>query len=271
MKFHSILALWLAGASLPATASTLIFADNFNAPDTGNLDLSDQTGRRSGLNTALQVRSSRVQHGIAENQLNFLSVGTGRVRFHNDADNNNTTGEGWHDWASSAIAGQILAGGGLRVEFDWIAGNNVSDNWVAFNMGHAGESAGEPAFRVNEGSNDIGILFRFNGATQVFDNGVVRDGAGNFPATVGLRHVMIDYGFTSFADGSPVSMQAWVDGVSVFNNSFDWAGNNGSLFMELETLENTRIDNLAISVVPEPSTAALAGLCAASLIFRRRR
>lgn len=271
MKPQFVLALVLAGTSLPAAASTLIFADNFNAPDTGNLDLSDQTGRRSGLNTALQVRSSRIQHGIADNQLNFLNVGTGRVRFHNDADNNNTTGEGWHDWAASDISGQILAGGGLRVSFDWIAGNNTSDNWVAFNIGHSSEAAGEPAFRVNEGSNDIGILFRFTGATQVFDNGVVRDGAGNFPATTGLRNVMIDYGFTSFDDGSPVSMQAWVDGVSVFNGSFDWAGNNGSLFMELETLENTRIDNLGISIVPEPSSAALAGLCASSLLFRRRR
>jgi hypothetical protein len=67
-------------------------------------------------------------------------------------------------------------------------------------------------------------------------------------------------------------MQAFVDGVSVYNSSsFTWDGNNGSLYMELETLENTRIDNLAISIVPEPSTALLAGLCAGSLMLRRRR
>jgi len=99
----------------------------------------------------------------------------------------------------------------------------------------------------------------------------VQDGAGNFPANVGLRQVQIDYGFTSFADGSPVTMQAWVDGQSVFSNTFAWAGNEGALYMELETLEATRIDNLAISIIPEPATAALAGLGVLGLLARRRR
>jgi hypothetical protein len=272
MKTRTLLTLLFAGSALPAAASTLIFADNFNAPDTGNLDLSDQAGRRSGLNPAIQVRSSKIQHGIAGGQLNFLNADTGRTRFHNDLDNNNTTAETWHDWATSPAAAQILSEGGLRVEFDWIAGNNVSENWVAFNIGHNAEGAGEPGFRVNDGSNDVGILFRFSGATQVFDNGVAQPGAGNFPATIGPRHVMVDYGFTSFADGSPVSMKAWVDGVTVFeSNTFTWAGNSGQLYMELETLENTRIDNLAISTIPEPSVAALAGFCAAGVLVRRRR
>jgi hypothetical protein len=249
--------------------AVLLFGDNFNAPDTNNLDLSDQTGRRSGLTTAIQVRSSMIQHGIVGNQLNFLNGGTGRVRFHDDPDNNTATAGTWHDWGSSTGA-QILAGGGLRVEFDWIAGNTTSDNWVAFDMGHSGD-VGEPAFRVNDPSNDIGILFRFNGATEIFDNGVNLGAGGSVTPVLGLRHIIIDYAFNSFADGTPVAMNAFENGTQVYTGNFSWSGNAGQLYMELETLENTLIDNLMISTIPEPSGIALGMLGGFGLTMCRRR
>jgi hypothetical protein len=262
--------LLLAPLSAPAA---VLFADNFNAPDTGNLDLSSQTGRRTGTNPAIQVRSSWIQHGIAGNQLNFLFAGgnTGRVRFHNDLDNNTATAETWHDWAAGEGA-SILAAGGLRVEFDWIAGNNTTDNWVAFGVGHSSESAGEPGFRLNHAETDLGILFRYNGATEIFDNGV-NLGAGGSVASpiVGLRHIMIDYQFTSFADGSPVTISAWESGTNVYNGAFTWNNNAGQFYMELETIQNTLIDNLTISTVPEPSGAVLGLLCGLGVILRRRR
>ena len=259
----------LSSLCVSASQAALIFSDNFNAPDTDNLDLSDQTGRRSGLDTAIQVRSSRIQHGILNNTLNFLNTGTGRVRFHNDLDNNNTTAEGWHDWAASNGAA-ILAAGGLRIEFDWFAGNDISMNWVAFNVGHSGESSPEPAFRVNDGSNDIGILFRFNGATEIFDNGVNLGAGGSVVPNVGLRHVTIDYTFNSFADGTPVTMTADVDGTDVYSGNFDLSGNAGAFYMELETLENTNIDNFSVSTIPEPTTTLL-GLVGLGMCLRRRR
>jgi hypothetical protein len=255
-------------APLSAKA-VLLFADNFNAPDTTNLDLSSQAGRRSGTNTAIQVRSSMIQHGIASNQLNFLNGNTGRIRFHNDLDNNTATAETWHDWAAGEGAA-ILAAGGLRIEFDWIAGNTTSGNWVAFNVGHNGD-VGEPAFRVNEGSNDLGILFRFNGDTEIFDNGINLGAGGSATPILGLRHMMIDYRFNSFADGTPVTINAYESGTNVYNGAFTFSGNGGQFYMELETLENTLIDNLAISTVPEPSGAVLGMLCGLGVILRRRR
>jgi hypothetical protein len=257
-------------APLSAGAAVL-FSDNFNAPDTNNLDGSSQAGRRSGTNPAIQVRSSWIQHGIASNQLNFLFAGgnTGRVRFHNDLDNNTATAETWHDWAAGE-GSAITAAGGLRVEFDWIAGNTSSANWVSFNMGHNGEGV-EPGFRVNDPSNDIGILFRFNGATEIFDNGVNLGAGGSATPVLGLRHILIDYQFNSFAEGSPVTVSAWESGTNVYNGTFAWSGNAGQLFMELETLENTLIDNLSISTIPEPSGAVFGMLCGLGVILRRRR
>lgn len=270
MKFiHASFAL-LTASILPAPAVTL-FQDNFNAPDTGNLDLSDQSGRRSGIAPDIQVRSSRIQHGIASNQLDFLDTRTGRIRFHDDPDNDTTTAGPWHDWASGATGSTILSTGNLRVAFDWIAGNDTSENWISVNMGISGPGAPEPGFRVNEAETDIGMLFRFNGLTELFDNGANLGPQGSFPATVGTRRVTLDYNFSDFADGSNVALIANVDGTEVYNgNPFTWDNNGGELFVEIGTLENTRLDNLTISSIPEPATPLLALTGLAGLVRRRR-
>ncbi|MGI9240364.1 MAG: hypothetical protein ACR2RV_06155 [Verrucomicrobiales bacterium] len=262
----------LLGLSAFPASAVLLFADNFNAPDTANLDLSDQTGRRSGLNTQIQVRSSRIQHGIAANQLNFLDNRTGRIRFHNDLDGDVNTSETWHDWSTGPAGAQILADGGLRVEFDWIAGNDTSTNWVSINAGHSNEAAGEPGFRVNEASNDIGFLLRFNGQSELFDNGVNLGAQGSHTPTIGLRHVTVDYLFNSFADGTSVTMNANVDGTTIYSGSpFTWDGNGGEFYMELGTLESTSIDNVSISSIPEPSIGCLLAFSSLALLRRRRK
>ncbi|MGB0144453.1 MAG: hypothetical protein ACPGAP_06735, partial [Akkermansiaceae bacterium] len=125
------------------SAQTLLLEDSFDAPDNANLDLSDQTGRRSGTVPTIQVRSSRIQHGIIGNQLNFRNNRTGRIRFHDDSDNDNTTAGVWHDWAGPTTGPVITSGGGLRIEFDWIAGNDTSPNWVSVNMGISGPGVPE--------------------------------------------------------------------------------------------------------------------------------
>lgn len=246
--------------SLPllTNGQDLLFRDNFDAPDTNNLDLSEQAGRRSGAVPGIQVRSSRIQHGIAGNQLNFLDNRTGRIRFHADPDNNNATAGTWHNWAGPATGPLVLDGGGIRVEFDWNAGNNTSENWISVNMGISGPGVGEPGFRVNHAETDVGMLFRYNGLTQIFDNGVNLGPQGEFPATVGLRHVVMDFLFNSFGEGNPVSVVASVDGIEVFNGGgFTWSNNFGELYFEIGTLENTLIDNLEISTVTSIYNVAL--------------
>ena len=265
----------LFGMTSGFSSAAVLFSDNFNTPDTGNLDLSDQTGRRAGLVPTIQVRSSRVQHGIAGNQLNFLSVGSGRIRFHDDSDNDVNTAGGWHDWAAGAGGASILGEGTLRIEFDWSAGNDTSTNWVSVNFGHNAEGAGEPAMRVNDGGTDIGMLFRFNGETELFDNGANLGAQGSFTPSVGVRHVSMEYTFGSFADGTSVSMVANVDGTQVYSGTgFTLDSNGGALHLELGTNENTMIDNLVISsvtVVPEPTSIAMLALGGLGLLRRRRR
>lgn len=265
----SALAAFAINGSL--ASGVVLFQDNFDAPDTGNLDLSDQSGRRSGLVPEIQVRSSRIQHGIASNQLNFLDNRTGRIRFHDDVDNDNTTAETWHNWASGLTGTTILSSQNLRVAFDWIAGNDTSDNWISVNMGISGPGAGEPAFRVNHAETDIGMLFRFSGLTELFDNGANLGAQGTFTPTVGTRRVTLDYNFSDFNDGTSVGLIASVDGTEVYNgNPFTWENNGGELYFEIGTLENTRLDNVSISSIPEPSAALLALVGLAGLTRRKR-
>ena len=268
------LATLLATISLEShAASTLLFGDNFNAPDTANFDASDQTGRRSGLHaTDIQLRSSMVQHGISGNQLNFLTTGTGpgRIRFQSAAALPSNV---WWNFATGAGATQTLADGGLLVEFDWTPADNTSDNWVSFNIGFPDQPAGEPGFRVNHPETDFGILFRNNGGTQYFDNGAATTGSNFDASTVAPRHVALSYSFNSFADGTNVLVSAAVNGQAVLTaQPFLWENNGGALFMELGNLASgTRIDNLSITTIPEPSAGILSLAAGIALTLRRSR
>lgn len=263
-----------------ASASTLILSDNFNGRDNTNFDESDQTGRRGGLlGPSVQLRSSRIQQQISGNQLLANAPanptgGSGRIRFQEAASLPTNV---WHDFASGPAGAAILLDGGFRVEFDWTPTGNTVDRWVSFSVGIAAQPVApvsEPSTRVNDGQTDFGILFRENGASQFFDNGVAVTG-GSFAATTAARHVLIDYTFNSFADGSSVGVAASVNGTNVATRTFDWDSNSGVLYMELGSYQNgTLFDNFSLSSlsrVPEPSTWVLGGLLAAGAVLRRRR
>ncbi len=267
-------AVLLGAIATPCAAGTLIFGDNFNAPDTNSLDASDQTGRRSGLLAEdIVLRSSKVQHGIIGGQLNLLrsaAAGTsGRVRFH-DADAPTV----WWDFASGTAGTQITDDGGFRVDFDWTPTNNTSTEWIGYAVGIAGQATAEPPIRITNAETDFGILFRNNGGTQHFDNGAATTG-GTFPATsVASRHVTLVFELDSFADGTVVSATASVNGVEVLTDKlFNLDNNAGRFYMELENIvPNTRIDNLTISSVPEPSTLGVVAAATAGFgLLRRRR
>ena len=204
------------------------------------------------------------------NQLNILrtATGPGRIRFH-DASTLD-----WWNFASGVGGTQILNDGGLRIDFDWFPADNTANDWISYNVGFLGQSAGEPAFRVNDPQTDFGILFRNNGETQYFDNGAATTG-GSFNVSGALQHhVSLNYSFNSLADGSNVLVSASVDGVSVLDSlPFQWDNNGGALYMELGNLATgTRIDNLAISSVPEPTTLGILSTAGLGLgLFARRR
>lgn len=246
-----IATVFLIAGSFTAMAQTVIYTDNFNIPDTLSLDGSTQTGRHTGLLAANVVgRSGGIQLTITNNMLNLLAAtagsSSGRMRFH-DASN---TANRWN-WASGAAGTQIITDGGMKVSFDWTSADNTSGNWVSFCVGV--NTATDPALRIIEAGTDSGILLRNNGGAQVFKLGV-----GGATATFGVtsltHHVDLNYAFTSFADGTSVTLNAYVDSVLVISQSFNWNGNAGVQNMEIASVANgTKIDNFSVtSFAPPP-------------------
>jgi hypothetical protein len=259
LKTTAAVLLGLAGLSLanPGRAQTVIYSDNFNIPDTTSLDGSTQTGRHTGLLAANVVgRSGGIQLTITNNQLNLLAatVGTsaGRMRFH-DASN---TANRWN-WASGAAGTQILTDGGVKISFDWTAADNTSANWISYCVGI--NTGTDPALRIVEAGTDSGILLRNNGGAQVFKLGAGGSTA-TFDVTSLTRHVDLNYAFSSWSDGTLVTLTAYVDGNLVISQSFNWNGNSGVHHMEIASVASgTRIDNFTVtSLAPPPSISIAA-------------
>ncbi|MCF7732777.1 MAG: hypothetical protein K9N23_13895 [Akkermansiaceae bacterium] len=263
-----ILVLLVAGLAQPGVkANTLLWSDNFDVADTTNFDGAPLDGRLSGTLAALPapdnkvyLRASKAQQEILGNQLRMIGGGSGRVRFQSDAATAPTT----YNWANTSTGPgtTILADGGLRVEFDFTSTDTTSDQWIAFAIGitNGNATGAEDGFRVNQGATDYGILFRNDGRTNRFRNG--GDIGAGVPTTpvATPRHIVLDYGFNSFADGTPGRVRVTIDGVQVADDTFTWSGNGGELYMELETLiTGSLIDNYMISTIPVIYTTSLSG------------
>ncbi|MBC8096154.1 MAG: hypothetical protein H7Y43_10105 [Akkermansiaceae bacterium] len=236
-------------SALPTNAQTVIYTDNFNIPDTASLDGSDQTGRHTGvLATNIVGRSGGIQNAITNGTLVLLRTGggsDGRMRF---TAATNTAGR-W-DWASGTAGAAITAAGGMRVEFDWTAIDNTSANWISFTAGITPNT--DVATRVANSGTDSGILLRNNGGAQVFKNGV-GGATSSFDTTSLTHHVKLDYAFTSWADTSPVTLNAYVDDVLVLSQSFTWNGNSGIQNLEISGLVTYNyIDNFTVQTFAPP-------------------
>ena len=109
-----------------------------------------------------------------------------------------------------------------------------------------------PQIRVNHPQTVYGILFRDDGGTQRFDNGS-SPGNGSAAPTTSPRHIVIEYAFTSFADGASVLATTTVNGTPIASDTFTWDGNSGMIFMQLETVEQGHlIDNFTVSTLTAP-------------------
>jgi hypothetical protein len=247
-----LLGLSLLTQAPSGRAQTTIWSDNFNIPDTTSLDGSDQTGRHTGLlATNVVARSGGIELTITNDMLNLLKAGNsndGRMRF---AAATNTSGR-W-DWSSGAAGAAITASGGMQIDFDWTADENTSGDWISYNVGITPNS--DTSLRVINAGTDYGILLQDDGGFQSFTNGtaVSSGGAGTFDVTSLSRHVTLDYAFTSWADGSPVTVTAYVNGNLITSQTFKWNGNSGIQNMEISSYAaHSAIDNFSVQTFAPP-------------------
>jgi len=215
------------------------------------------------------LRSGGTQMAISSQQVDFFKAGsaTGRIRFQ---DASALPTDAMWNFAFGPGGAQILQDGGVRFAFDWTPINNTDDNWMSLSVGINNLDL---RFRVNDPNTDFGILFRNSGGTQLFDNAVPTTGP-NFDVTaVTSHHAQVDFAFNSFADGANVIATTVVDGVPLGSPMvFQWDGDFGVLNLELGNFATgTRLDNVSITTVPEPTGSTLFALGAIAAGFRRRR
>ena len=241
---------------IPEPTSGLLFKDIFDTADTSNFDGASTGGRLTGtLASAVELKSSMVQQSINGNQLRMFntSVGSGRLRFHEKG--NNTR----FNFAAGITGTSITSAGGMRFEFDFTPVDTTGTEWFSFSAGinDSAPPAVEPGMRVNHAGTDFGILFRNNGGTQRFDNGIGVDTGSSAPSLMS-HHITIDLIFNSFGDTQSVTAISKVGSVQVDSHTFQWDNNAGVISFEIGTnIAGTKIDNLAISTIPEPTNGLL--------------
>jgi len=246
MKPKIIAAILTGTAASNVSADNLIWSDNFNVPDSGSFDAGSlAAGRRGGFfPNEIELRSANQQHSIVNQQLR-LAGASGRVRLEVPPGGAPVVS---YNLAAGSAGPQILSGGGLRVEFDYLPTNNTSDNWLSFSTGFPSSSIlAEPGgFRLNDTNTDFGFLLRNTGGTQYFKNNAGTVGLP-FPATTTSRHVVVQYNFTGLSDLTAFTVTVTVNGTQVINQSHSWSNNSGQLLIELGGNEGGNlVDNFQI-------------------------
>ena len=161
-------------------------------------------------------------------------------------------GSGGNDYFNIAVSLNNTSGGtidSLSISYDfelWRSGGNTSDNQNYFKFSYAIDTA-LPASTSTVGWTRFSDLDYILTAGQQLLAAGARDGNGY------ARSIAATVDSLSWADGQTLILR--------------WTGNNGP-----GTDAGIAIDNLSVSLVPEPSTyALLAGLLALASVMLRRR
>jgi hypothetical protein len=263
---------------LSVSAQTVIYSDTFDG-SAQNLDTAPTTGISGVDNTALPQSAAIEQTINGSGGLNLVSSsvngsgGSGYVRF-------GTIGSPTtlYDWAASPGASAITSAGGMVISFNWTAADTTSGNWIFVEAGASSASQTSGGYGYSSpifsgGGNSGGVFLKNNGGVGAFNNGVQQaSGPGFTPASV--NHVVtLDYSFTSFAVGAPVSLTAIVDGTTVQTDSFTWQNSYNYLDIGTYNENGNVLSNFQVVTAPEPTTWAMMaggfGLLLASRRFRR--
>ena len=228
-------------------AQTTIYSDNFNVANTANFDSASLSGRLSGtLASAVAPKSGGIELTISGNALNLLAAtaGTadGRMRFQVPSSSS------IYDWSSGAAGAAMTASGGMVVSFNWTSADNTSGNWISYCVGMSPNV--DQTLQIIKSTTASGILLRNNGGAQVWKTGT-GGATGTFGVTSTSHLVTLYYYFTSWASGTPVTLNAYVDGNLVLTQAFTWIQSGGVQNMAISSVANgTVIDNFSVTTLP---------------------
>lgn len=277
--------LALGLASLSHAAQT-IFQDNFDTSLASgvNTDVNFELGggRQSGGTTTSTYTEQTVSGAGGFINVNGSFTGDNLLL----RNNYNSTGARASGVVLDTNFASILEGKRYQISFDAsmsIGAGAATDRWMSFYI--MGAQPGDiNAATVNAGASDFGILLRDDGRANIWDDGAVDTNlsAGTTGVTLGsVYSVLIDVDETLATPTVSLSIDSSL--IGTYDIDFE-AGDAGLRYFGLRAqigtaggttngaLFDSRYDNLAITLIPEPSSSAiLAGLLAYCAIAVRRR
>ncbi|MCU0750791.1 MAG: alpha-L-rhamnosidase N-terminal domain-containing protein, partial [Akkermansiaceae bacterium] len=231
------------GAPTPGTTFTL-FHDNFDAP-ANNLDINDDRAlRQSGLLAPTSYRSN-LNNQAYQSQVGNDDGGNPLALLLASFPGNPSGGEALETNFASAPGGRIVLSLDARCRND----NGASDRWLSLSLSN--QAFGDNPF-VTDISNAFGILFRANGAMQVFRPGHPAEvpapsWTSNAAVSSTLKLILSD----ASGNGSPFAGHSTL--ARVYNSadellaSYSLAPMSGG-YLHLATYESLwEIDNLSVS------------------------
>ena len=286
--------LLVSGAALAvfgsqANAQTVLFADTFNRANNNNLS-ADTTGM-SGTLGALGYLETW-QGGTGGNPANNDSI----LQINNNTLSKIGSGMGMGGVNHNFIDPAIIAAGGFKVSLDITSvsgsGNDLPDRFGGFgvglslakvnafqdendtNLGPRGTISSDAnvvdqAANGHTGVADFYVSLSIQNNVQVFAGGLLVNQFAVNPT--GSHTLEADFTFPDFNAGSLVNYSVKFEGNPVTTGTFNWSSTDNNYVGFSLRAATVTVDNLAISTVPEPSTAALLLLGTAGLLIRRRR
>jgi hypothetical protein len=276
-QIPTIAALAVLTIASPTSASTLLFADNFNTPqggaafNDGTSLTADQSGTAATKTYTTSGANFAYQRGNGGKWLMHASGAVG-------GSGTDMKGSLNYDIAAAANS-QALGNQSLSISFNMnVAGSGGNDTtlWTSFTIGTQNPF-------VNSNTVGFSSLFRDNGATQQFSNTTLnQSNEANMIGETAINSFLDGELFTFLISDSTGTGSAFTNNgatdivkmyfgatlITTFTNLNLGTDDQYISFHAYNT--ETYIDNLSITAVPEPSAALLGGLSVLALLRRRR-
>lgn len=246
-----------------ASASTLLFADNFDEVN-GNNAVSTFNNNLAESQSGSLVSGGPIDYTVTN--------GSGYVAQHSNGNR----------LLIAASGPDNIGYGNVSLNYDFAAAANSLDQALVFSFnimdvfGFNNEPSNWIAFSINDGQNEFvsngyaGLIFRKSGGTQLFGDG------SNGPNWTAGDNVTITLSNTA-GNGSAFNGNGSVAKIKIGSNteSVFTLAQQSSAFITVNAIPagefgGGTIDNLSVTAVPEPSAALLGGLGILGLLRRRR-